>query len=338
LLKNRRVVIALGALVVIAGCGTSAALAGVAVTTVQTDILFGTPPTPSPSPAEFIAFQPPAPQPPPDYYGGAFNFGGISAPATCNTASPNSFPAESAGPSVSTLPATGQYRWVMGGTYSFAVGGSTVKVPLPQYENHYLRNAKTFTDALPAPPGSASSFDFKYQTIEPRNGPQAAGFWLFYWQVKASSPVPNDPEGGLVLKRIDMLDSNGKGIGTYFDADPSGADGAGGGLMILPLPVQPGTTINSAAADSQGNPLTFQGTVGQRKRIDACGDRIEGWEVTGSMTSGANSANVDIIVAPQYGAQIIEFDADGTWLGTTYNKMQAHSGQLNPDPLPAMFK
>ena len=337
-------------LAALASCGpfsSPPAAAKVDVDTLSTDIVFGAPTPGAKAPAQTA--QPPLAAPgleQPGFTG----FGGLSfalptfTQTACPTAPATSFPAQVATSDVSTMPASGQYLWAAGGQYEKLVLTITLKLPVPTFEQRVVRQAATITDPVPAAPGSPPDYAFTYQTIEPRVSDGTS--LLMYWQVKANAnqvstgvaPTVADPEGGLVLKRVDTLDSSGKDTRTIFSTANEG------GLLLLPLPVQPGASINSTAVDTSGsgNTLQLTGTVGNRERVDACGTPIQAWGVDGTLTTGgataANPATVHYDVATQMGALIVTFNMDGSFFGTKFDKETARIGQINGDPVPAQYK
>jgi hypothetical protein len=112
-------------------------------------------------------------------------------------------------------------------------------------------------------------------------------------------------------------------------------------LVYLPLPVTPGATFSSRSIDGvSGAVLTMDATIKGRQRVDACGDIIDGWQVTSTQSftpkSGGSttSRTYDFIVATQLGGVLIgEHAKSGSTLDVSYSV-----GQLEPDPLPANVK
>lgn len=323
-------------------CGLSAAplASKVLVVSLQTDVVFGAgQPSPQPSPVvpqlEGLGLS----QLPFQYFGGtltpqeAFN--------TCPTAPSTSFPAQQATSEVTSTPSPGSYNWVASGTYDYSpLPTITIHPPvLPSY-TEIVRNVQTFSDSLQTLPGSTQGLNFTYQTIQPQLGSIKGGYYVFYWRVKAS-PQAGDPEGGLSLYQIDTLDSKRNVTGTVFKA------ASGNGLLLLPLPAEPGTvgvqTPNggegpavSVDTSGSGNTMVFQGSVGARERVDACGTWLQAWPVDGTLQTGSGMATVHLDVATQFGAIVIAFNitGDGTFLGAAFHKLATHVGQTSPSPTP----
>jgi hypothetical protein len=315
--------------------------AKVDVDTLSTDILFGVP-SPSPVTAQngqaATAVLPPMtltlPEQPPSlsFEGTNVTFPSIPAPAACPTAPATSFPAQVAGSDVTTMPGSGSYRWASAGSWEKMILTTPVKIPIPTFEQRIVRRATKVADPVPALPGSSPDFSFTYQTIEPRVSDTSA--LLMTWKVKANAAT-GDPEGGLTLQQVDVIDKDGKPAGTMFHAVT--------GLLLLPLPAQPGTKIRSSSVDSTGsNNLQLTGTVGNRERVDACGDPVQAWGVDATLTNaGAGSAapaTLHYDVATQFGALVVAFNIDGTFFGTKFDKETARIGQLKGDPVPDAYK
>jgi hypothetical protein len=347
--------VALACLVGLAGCGpfdSAPAPAKVAVDTIPTNILFG---VPSQAAVAAGGQTPATPEQPPQltetlpgqpqsffFEGGNFTFPSVAPATACPAASPTSFPADPAGTGVTTMPASGAYRWVTGGAFQKTVVTLTISLPLPQFEQRVVRRAMPITDPVPSAPGSPPDYAFTYQTIEPRGDGTAL---LMYWQVKTNpnsvntgiAPTVADPEGGIVLKQVDTIDASGKDTGAVFQS----AQGAG--LLVLPLPVQPGATFSSTAPDTSAaaNTLQLAGTVGNHEVIDACGTKVQAWGVDAKLTTGTSSttaATLHYDVATQMGALIIAFNVDGPFFGIPYQKATARLGQTSPDAVPDKYK
>jgi hypothetical protein len=111
------------------------------------------------------------------------------------------------------------------------------------------------------------------------------------------------------------------------------------GLLMLPLPVQQGLQFQSVAIDpSSGEEATFRGQVLPRQDIDACGDIVEGWKVSGtqSFSNSATTRTEDLVVATQLGGLVISdkvHQADA--LGANVIDTLISIGQQTPGPLPS---
>ena len=316
-----------GAFVAIAllacACGTSNA-SRVAVDRDQTDIVFGfTKQKPKAAP---VATPPPAPT---DEAIGVFtprpiqtfapSFGGGSA---CPTAEPNEPVSGSSGTEIVGRPKAGTYRWAGSGSYDT----QGAKLPVPTSFEHYVRSVATYDDPVRTNTGDA----FTYQTIDPRIGGASSGYWLYSWQVKTAAPS-SDPEGGLVLTRIDQLAPDGKVVDTYFDAFTNG-------VLLVPFPIKAGQTWNATSVDLGRRTIQLQGQVLRREVVDACGELIQGWHVHATMSEPGASTTLDYLVGTQFGGQLLTFDIDGSYLGTNFVPAKFHVGKLEPSPLPKEFE
>jgi hypothetical protein len=249
--------------------------------------------------------------------------GGSAAVGPCPVADVDAPVERSAGISLDGRPRVGTYRWNARGTYRLA----TANIPLMPAFEHVVRNVQTAQDTSVHVAGVGPTEVFGFQTLDPRiNG----GFTAFSWVVKGNSSDPLDTEAGLVLKQIDVLNQAGKPQSTYFKA-------SGNGLLWFPLSVKPGTSWTSIALDPAHGPITLRGQVLDRQTFDACGKVVEGWRTAITLNDGDASAAIEVLVAPQYGGQIIATSISGTYLGVAYDKAVMRLGQIEPSPLPKAF-
>jgi hypothetical protein len=266
-----------------------------------------------------------------------------SLPKTpCPDASLNAFPALSAPLDVPTTkrPDVGSYRWKRSGSVTL----NGIKLAVSGFEQHLVRNVKELgaSTNTKAVPGSAAEDGvvFSYETVQPdANG----NVVVTTWQVDTSAsqatvnqglntPVVNQgaPERGLVIKRIDVFDTQGNKRSSFAPLT---------GLLVLPLPVQQGLQFQSVAIDpSSGEEATFNGQVLPRQRVDACGEELEGWQVKGTQTfsNSATTRTEELVVATQLGGLVISDrvqQADAT--GANAIDTLISVGQVKPDPLPA---
>ena len=335
-------------------CGSSGP-AGVAVDSLQTNVVFGaeqpaasqavasnatTAPAPPALPAVAPFVIPPSltlPNFPP--------FPQSPLAGLCPTAPDNTFPAEPASADVAAPPATGAYRWRAAGTYDRPVGTLTLQLPVAQTFEQFVRHVQPFQDDFPQAGGGQQGLNYTFDAVEPGLGATGVAFLQFVWQVK-SNPAASDPEAGLALVEVDSLDAQGAMVGAIFKAAPHD------GLLLLPLPAGPGpveppvvTTVpnlpvvgpppsapstESVDTSGSGNNLQFSGSVGAPERLDACGTWLEAWPVDGTLKDGTGSATVHLDVATQFGALVMALDIDGSFLGVTFHKLATHVGQAPP--------
>ena len=312
-------------LLVLSACGTAASR--VAVEHDQTDIVFGfrTPPpvkraaaaTP-PATGEDEIVRPFTPKPFP-------SFEPSEPQVACPTADPDAPISGSAGNSISGRPEPGTYRWNASGYY--IVQGT--KIPMTSPTKRWVRNVKAFADDTGLSDGRGSD-NFTYELIERRISATASGYWLFRYQVKTSS-AGSDPEAGLVLRGIDLLDDRGKPSGTYFSP-------LANGLLLAPFPVKAGAKWDSTSVDlGRGQTFQLSGQYLTRQAVDVCGTLVQGWHLRAEMNATGGTSTIDAVVSPDRGGQIISFTVDGNYLGSQFAKANVHTGQLDPDPLPPEF-
>ena len=310
----------------LAACGvgavTPAGRAG--IDTLQTDILFGltahtarsAPRAPAPVPA------PSAPSLP--------GLGSLPLPTgpveTCPLPPIGANPPQVSPIYVTDAPQAGVFRWVEQGTYQLP--GTTVHTAVPGEQYLLVLRVQKQPSAGLALPGTPPSYVITFQTIQPTYGAYAgAAYVRADWQVKGN-PAPGDPEGGVTLTQVDLLNAKGQAVRTAFKGVA--------GLLLLPLPVSFGQSFNSAAVDSNGaGSLAFQGQVLNRQRVNACGDWVQGVEVTGTLNGlgSYGGAKVDLILATQSGAMPIAAGITGDWFGATLD-VEGHLGAVRPKPLP----
>jgi hypothetical protein len=352
-LPGRRLAVAAAA-VGLTACGSSGP-GGVAVDSLQTNVVFGAEQPVAGHAVASGANPAPAPQVlpavapftiPPTLTFPTFPAGLLSpVGGLCPTASPNTFPAQPTTADVPAPPATGSYRWEAAGTYDRPVGTLTLQLPVGSTFQQFVRHVQPFQDNFPQTGGGQQGLDYTFDAVQPGLGTIGAAYLQFVWQVK-SNPAAGDPEGGLALIEVDSLDSRGGTVGTIFKA------AAHDGLLLLPLPAGPGpvepavvTTVpdlpvvgappsapstESVDTSGNGNNLQFSGTVGAPQRLDACGTWLEAWPVDGTLRNGPASATLHLDVATQFGALVMALDIDGSFLGVTFHKLTTHVGQAPP--------
>jgi hypothetical protein len=210
-----------------------------------------------------------------------------AASAPCPPAGNNAFPKEPAGITVMNPPTAGAYRWKRAGE----VTSAKFPVPLPVggFEQRLIQQVSDVQHTV-HPTSNQPGIIFTYQTVQPQIG--STTLVRTTWEVKSDSPqaidqtpvvegTPNaragDPENGIVIKKIEMLDESGNPTGPTFAPVT--------GLLMLPLPIFQGETFTSTATDPlNGEVAQVQAKVGGKTLVDACGELTEGWEVSGTET------------------------------------------------------
>lgn len=280
------------AIVITAGCASEDP-PGVDALVVQTDLAFGLaeadePATPPPNvlapltpvASDEVAFTPPSLPP--------------SEPVPeCRTAGLTDFPEEPAARNVDTdRPATGEFRWVRAGEVRDARAGN---VPI-NVDGFELRSVLEVVERAPDVDATTGeerpSFEYVTEQDDLTTGSTVVRTWRVRTGAVTASPadlivqptVPDgssptaragEPDRGLSLVRQVTIAADGTET-VFAPASP---------LLVLPLPVRPGETFSSTAVD----PSTFQTmsftnvTVGVPERVDACGEVIEGWPVSGQL-------------------------------------------------------
>ncbi|MBW3668541.1 MAG: hypothetical protein KY443_04935 [Actinobacteria bacterium] len=255
----------------------------------------------------------------------------LFATDSCPPAALNAFPEKAATEQVPVLPEPGLYRWRRSGTERLKVLNNQ-EVAYTGFELRLLHRVVKISETQ----NPTSEYDdkrnivYRYETVQPF----LDGIRQTTYQVKTNAEVQRqaspftgqrvragDPERGLVIKRIVTQDRQGNTEESVFES----------GLLILPLPVSPGETFTSVAKGTRGDALTFDGTVGTRQRVDACGEIIEGFRVTGKLTADGFSPTWSFLVAPQYGAILIEEQYKYDSQAGTHNPVFT-VGQVKPRP------
>jgi hypothetical protein len=279
-----------------------------------------------------------------------------TAPKECPDASNTAVVEVPTEVTITGIPLQGIFRWKHSGSLTL----SDTVVPFTGFEKRVVRNYKKIDAA-----------NFEFQTIQPSF--QEAGKLIeSTFHVKTDGvnqtidapagpvqgPTVRQPDGGVVLTKLQTLDSSGNPVGTAFAPVT--------GLLMLPIPVTADETWQSVAVDPKsGQTIVQNATVSRRARIDACGDLVDGWAVTARqvVASIRNVATTmeppqfgyfgyDYIVATQFGGMLI--DERLTQPDPLYETLPATVsqelpvpptpspidldftlGQLKPDPLPA---
>lgn len=204
-------------------------------------------------------------------------------------------------------PLEGLTRWKVDGFRNNA------SVPR-SYEGRIVRNFKEVPPDLD-PRHQAGDKLTQFEMVQPLAG-QENLFLVSTYEVRTTTlqnrpgapagpvqpPTVGQPERGVVLKRLDLVDGNGSAAGNPW-SPPSG-------VLLLPLPVTSGETFQSSAVDPKnGRTIAVNGTVQFRSRIDACGDLVDGWLVDTEMFDSSQPTTeilkYSFVVATQFGGQLI---------------------------------
>lgn len=323
-MRNARFMFAALALVMLAaGCGKGAALSGVNVKTVATDLTYGIPKPVAPaSPANTnpipsnplpvikqgggtIPEQFPAQGPPPD---------------PCPTAPPTVFPPE-ATTEIQGRPLEGEYMWRVQGSQKIQTIGS---VRLPPFTKRNVLDVKS----------SSAGFTF---TVEEKELVFGSAYTVkTTYEVRTAGGVSGQDSPGVYLIKIERIHRTDENANSTFTPNPA--------ILLLPTPAQIGTDIDSVGIDpSTLEVLRHTGKVMKRVRVDACGKPVDTFYV--QATQQFASANGDTtrrefdygIATANGGLPMVEHvespcvDANGVCDKNAVTfKMDAHIGQLTP--------
>ena len=247
---------------------------------------------------------------------------------SCPEAPVSAAPAEEATLVVKGTPETGVYRWNRKGVQKI-----TTPIPLTLEiggsEKRLIRNV-----------AKSGGGDFTYELAQGELGSDEIVVTTFMVRPNAPSrrvaagPVDarfGTPDRGLSIVKIERFNAKtGQLASTFEPVTP---------VLLLPIPVLPGEQIQSSGVDPRTlDVLQINAKVTRRKRVDACGEVVDGWGVEGTRTFSRSSTpgtpqTYDYIVATQLGAMLISehikvTNAQGSFDGTF------SIGQLDPGPLP----
>jgi hypothetical protein len=263
-----------------------------------------------------------------------------AAQAACPDAALNAFPAEAAPPSPPNdrRPAVGSYRWKKNGSVKdnttagveFGVHGFEQRLVDKVVDKGSSTNVSN-----PPPNPNAPGVVFQFDTVQPDlQGNVITTTWQVNTQPAQASQYVNgsnvaahggEPERGIVIKQIVRKDRQGNVASSFAPAT---------GLLILPLPVTQGETFQSVATDPRsGLEYTYNAQVLPRQRVDACGTIVDSWLVHGTMAiAGKTQSNYtyDVGLATQLGGmpvyeKITQDDTNGKV------DLTESIGQVSPD-------
>lgn len=248
------------------------------------------------------------------------------------------------GTTVPVLPPEGVFIW----RYEKAVTNASGQAEIVQdrFVQRVVRRAKQVSETV-----------FTYEIVEP--GPNETTIVTTY-QVKqerppVAPPTPPvevvqpprgsvDPERGLVMKRRVVLDATGSESPDYRVFDPQY------GLLILPLPATPAENFSTTSTDRRSGDTYFAfNDVISTKRINACGEPVEGWEVRSSQSFTRADASaqeqvdprnpqISYVVATQYGGLIVSENVAVAGDTGTQEYHTLTLASLTPLPLPDSLK
>lgn len=265
----------------------------------------------------------------------------------CPAMPPGAAPERVAEAAISALPDPGIY------TFKTVVTHKDGKAGTPVFTRRILKGFKRVEDATTSPPSATAVAvppKFKYQ-FEMVQSIGASKFVQTTYLVNLNPtsagapsnavyvpPRQGEPERGIVIKRIDVVDPLGNPVPGTTPFAPQF------GLTILPLPINATEEFQSSSTDPvSGQTIVHTGAIGGQKLvIDACGDALDSWpinatQITAATAGGPSESSVtyDYAIAPQYGG-IIVFER--TTNATTGDVTVTSLADLFFDPLPPGVK
>jgi hypothetical protein len=252
----------------------------------------------------------------------------------CPEAPPTAAADKPAEATITGKPMEGTYLWKRVGTQTKPnpAGGDPIKTKITGFEKRIIRNVKPYDD-----PYDPDAYTFEMvQTLLDRPVIQIRTFLV---KPKSSAqaqpggvpvvaePRASEPEAGVSLIKVEEQNEDGDTTGSF---NPTS------GLLLARLPIDPSDTFQSSAVDPRTGQTIFSDAATRgRSRIDACGDLVDGWRVETTQTRSDESGSVayNYLIATQYGGVLILEEihttaADGSKLDVTLSL-----GQLNPDPV-----
>jgi hypothetical protein len=260
----------------------------------------------------------------------------------CPPAGPNEFPDIAAARNVDTgvRPAPGVYRWKTAGKRK-APDTLNFEITLKGFFEREIKAVKDTTGT-----------HFSYQTVQTDilTADTVVTTYVVRTDVESVRPaeesgfgdqpllpepaptitLPNPslgpPDRGITIERIERFDKKGKLKSTFEPVTP---------LLLLPLPVVAKTQFQSSAVDPTSfQTITWDGTVKPAERVDACGELVEGWLVTGTMqvSDGQNTAVTtrEFVFAPQLGGTLVREKIVQESAAINMN-LEHTLGQVQPD-------
>ena len=237
--------------------------------------------------------------------------------------------------SVSQPPKAGTYKWQI--RTSQPVSGTSVTLSTVHYVTYAVKNVSKVTTAPNPQGGETKTFTFDVVSPGEQGGTVTTTYQVTENALQVSESAGNfgqhqhagSPDRGVSLAAVVDRNSAGTVTGSFR---PSPA------VLLLPLDVQVPQSFQSVGVDpSTGASFSNNVTVsGSAKRVNACGQLVDGWDVTGTQafsgTGGERTTGtVEYAVATQYGG-LLTYSAV-TPTGSSQTEADV-IGQLNPDPLP----
>ncbi|MHB1912935.1 MAG: hypothetical protein ACYCTI_12880, partial [Acidimicrobiales bacterium] len=268
-----------------------------------------------------------------DFSGPQYSGGSGSEQTVCPAAPFGASASKAISPTVSSPPAQGSYKWqVMTQTPG---AGANRTVTVTRYVTDYVEHVSKTTSTPNPQGGTTTTFTFDVVSPGAEGGTVTTTYQVKQNAIQVSSggqvsaaQSAGEPDRGIAISSVVDRDAAGTITGTF---NPTPA------VLLLPLAVQSPQKFQAVGVDpSSGASFTNDADVtGQIKRVNACGQLVDGWEVTSTQTfsdsAGTTTSTVDYAIAPQYGG-LVTFQA-ATPAGSSATETDT-IGQLTPGPLP----
>lgn len=320
-----RLVVGLASVLTASSCGGPDVPFEVAMKEVPSDVVLGAPeekpsPVPLPPTALDVALAPrggsvgpPRFRPEPASFGPTSTTTTAPAPPACPAADRHDVPALAAELYVDELPAPATYEYRNEGTIT--VGGVDASL-----ERYSVLSTRRVQDVRSTPGG------FTFDVLATL-GDTAT---LTSYRVVRDGPLPSDP--GLFITSVTTTEADGS-VHRFQPLTP---------VTLLKFPAENGATWAGAAADgANGVTMTYQASIGEKQRVDACGSLVDAVAVTltGEIVEGGRehpAARFTALyaVATQYGGITVMDDVDITRTHSSGSVNRRNQATVNRVPEP----
>lgn len=318
------------AVLVLAGCA-SAGKPGVAVSSLQSDVSFGTVASSAATPTVPVAKQ--APQLPgvmaaagnPAFQFDAGSKGSLTPITGGTSAGQQACPDPIIGTSVAKAASEVAQGTPAPGYYLYKVQTGKIVASLPVAFHTSLINVKVLPASkittTPNPGAAYPQTKFTYQEVQPEPGGGQLTFTFDVVNYPITQQDEPPPAAGTVggTQNFTVGGDDGVSIVSEVRTDAKGATvwsfNPTTPVTLIPLPVVSGTTFTSTGTDpSTGQSLSLKATVAKTDRLVGCGVFIQGWQVQATQVGRApapdgsvSTVNGDAVydVATQYGGLVI---------------------------------
>ena len=243
--------------------------------------------------------------------------------AACPEAPLSASAAEDAGIHVRGTPKEGIYRWKREGTQELRAPYQ-VKFAVSGTENRLVQNVKKinaddFTYELAQSEIFTADVVVTTFKVRPNTRSERVGF---------TDRRVGDPDRGLSIAKIERFDGNTGQLRQTFNPEPD--------VLILPLPVLAGERFQAVGVAPQSGSLQVEGRVVERRRVDACGELVDGWFVDATRNfatseGGGTPHEWDFVIGTQLGAMLIQEKIVYSDPNIAFDILFS-LGQINPSP------